>query len=93
MRPILPGKFGYSVDLANFQPASTSLIFAIEWHLAGWLVRGESFATRRNCEYGRRCGHRPPLSWRIGLLRMVVSKAGGDVWRGSGKMNLLNTAP
>ncbi|MES2432737.1 MAG: precorrin-3B synthase [Pseudomonadota bacterium] len=44
--PILPGKFGYSIDPAKFSTLrTTSVDIRIEWHLSGWLVRGESFAT------------------------------------------------
>ena len=44
--PNLPGKFGFSIDLAKFSTIQTASVdIRIEWHPSGWLVRGESFIT------------------------------------------------
>ncbi len=44
--PNLPGKFGFSIDLAKSSTIRTASVdIRIEWHLSGWLVRGESFVT------------------------------------------------
>jgi precorrin-3B synthase len=44
--PALPGKFGFSVDLAKgtvLRDAPADI--RVEWHFDGWLVRGEGFVT------------------------------------------------
>ncbi|MEO5614275.1 MAG: precorrin-3B synthase [Cypionkella sp.] len=44
--PDLPGKFGFSIDLAKFSTLRTASVdVRVERHLSGWLVRGESFVT------------------------------------------------
>ncbi len=44
--PDLPGKFGFSIDLAKRSVLrGSSADIRIEWHSTHWLVRGESFVT------------------------------------------------